>query len=234
MDEIALNVEPRDGQGKGPARRLRQSGKIPGVFYGPKSAAVPLAVDKKEFTSHVSNLEGSHLIRLQSPHADLQQKVALVREVQVHPVSGSVLHVDFYEVDLTQRLQVTVPLHFVGKAVGTTEGGILQPIVREIEVECLPSDIPQYIDVDVSALAIHDAIHYADVQMPPNVTAVYDTNEAVVTVLPPTVEEVKVAEPVEGVVEGAAPAEGAAAPKEGAAKEGAAKEAAPAKEGKGS
>jgi len=207
MDEIALNVEPRDGRGKGPARRLRDGGKIPGVFYGPKSAPTPLAVDGKEFTSHVTNLEGSHLIRFRSTTPDLQQKVALVREIQMHPVSGTVLHVDFYEVDLSQRLQVTVPLHFVGKAVGTTEGGILQPIVREIEVECLPTDIPQFIDVDVSALAIHDAIHLADVQMPPNVTAVIDSNEAVVTVLPPTVEEVKVAEPVEGAVEGVAPAE---------------------------
>jgi large subunit ribosomal protein L25 len=95
-----------------------------------------------------------------------------------------------------------------------------------MEVECLPTDIPQYIEVDVSALDIHDAIHYAEIQMPPNVTAVFDTNEAVVTVLPPTVEEVKVAEPVEGAVEGAVPVEGAAAaPKEGAApKEAAAKE----------
>jgi len=199
MEEIALNVEERDGRGKGPARRLRQSGKIPGVFYGPKRGVTPLAVDGKEFTSHVSNLEGSHLIRFHSPVADLQQKVALVREVQVHPVSGAVIHVDFYEVDLTQRLQVSVPLHFVGKAVGTTDGGILQPIIREIEV-------------DVSALAIHDAIHVADLQMPANVTAIFETNEAVVTVLPPTVEEVKAAEPVEGAVEGAA--EAAAAPAE--------------------
>jgi large subunit ribosomal protein L25 len=208
MDEIALNVEERNGRGKGPARRLRQNGKIPGVFYGPKSTATPLAVNGKEFTSHVANLEGSHLIRFQSPAAELQQKVALVREVQVHPVSGRVLHVDFYEVDLTQRLQVTVPLHFVGKAIGTTEGGIVQPVIREIEVECLPTDIPQYIEVDVSALAIHDAIHLADLQMPPNVSATFESNEAVVTVLPPTVEEVKAAEPTEGVVEGAAPVEG--------------------------
>jgi len=219
MDEIALNVETRDGQGKGPARRLRQKGKIPGVFYGPKSQATPLAVDNKEFTSHVSNLEGSHLIRFQSSAADLAQKVALVREVQVHPVSGSVLHVDFYEVDLTQRLQVTVPLHFVGKAIGLAEGGILQPIIREIEVECLPSDIPQFIEVDVSALAIHDAIHLADLKLPESVTPVFETNEAVVSVLPPTVEEVKVAEPTEAVVEGAVPAEGAEAKEKEAGKE---------------
>ena len=193
MEEITLSVEARNDRGKGAARRLRRSGKVPAVFYGPKSAATPIVVDRKDFAAHVANLEGSHLIRFQSPAADLQQRVALVREVQTHPVDGGILHVDFSEVDLTQRLQVTVPLHFIGKAKGVADGGILQPIVREMEVECLPSDIPQYIEIDVTALDIHDAVHLADVQMPPNVTAVFETNEAVVSVLPPTVEEVKVA-----------------------------------------
>jgi large subunit ribosomal protein L25 len=173
------------------------------VFYGPKSTSTPIAVDRKDFAAHVANLEGSHLIRFQSPTADLEQRVALVREVQHHPVDGGILHVDFYEVDLTQRLQVTVPLHFIGKAKGVADGGILQPIVREMEVECLPSDIPQFIEVDVTALDIHDAVHLADVKMPANVTAVFETNEAVVTVLPPTVEEVKTAA-AEGEGEGAA------------------------------
>ena len=212
MDEIALNVEERDGRGKSPARRMRRDGKIPGVFYGPKRDAVALAVDRTEFAAQVGTVEGSHLIRFQSAAAALGQQVALVREVQVHPVSGAVLHLDFYEVDLTQRLQVTVPLHFVGKARGLADGGILQPVLREIEVECLPTDIPQFIEVDVSGLAIHDAVHIADIAMPPNVSAVFESNEAVVTVLPPTVEEVKVAEPVEGVVPEAATAEGAATP----------------------
>ncbi len=213
MEEITLSVETRSDRGKGAARRLRRSGKVPAVFYGPKSSAMPIAVDRKDFASHVANLEGSHLIRFASSTADLQQRVALVREVQHHPVNGGILHVDFYEVDLTQRLRVTVPLHFIGKAKGVADGGILQPIVREMEVECLPSDIPQYIEVDVTALAIHDAVHLADVTMPANVSAVFETNEAVVTVLPPTVEEVKTAAAAEGEVEGAvAPA--AAEPKE--------------------
>lgn len=211
MEEITLGVETRDERGKGAARRLRRTGKVPAVFYGPKSTAMPIAVDRKDFAAHVANLEGSHLIRFESSATDLQRRVALVREVQHHPVTGGILHVDFYEVDLTQRLTVTVPLHFVGKAKGLQDGGILQPILREMEVECLPSDIPQFIEVDVTALAIHDAVHLADVPMPPNVTAVVETNEAVVTVLPPTVEEVKAA------AEGAA--EGAAAPAGGDAKE---------------
>jgi large subunit ribosomal protein L25 len=211
MEEITLGVETRDGRGKGASRRLRRTGKVPGIFYGPKSTATPIAVDRKDFAAHVANLEGSHLIRFESSVADLQKRVALVREVQHHPVNGGILHVDFYEVDLTQRLTVTVPLHFVGKAKGVADGGILQPIVREMEVECLPTDIPQYIEVDVTALLIHDVVHLADVPMPPNVTAVVETNEAVVSVLPPTVEEVKAA------TEGAA--EGAAAPAAGDAKD---------------
>ena len=202
MEEITLGVETRDERGKGASRRLRRTGKVPGIFYGPKSTAMPIAVDRKDFAAHVANLEGSHLIRFESSVADLQKRVALVREVQHHPVNGGILHVDFYEVDLTQRLKVTVPLHFVGKAKGVADGGILQPIVREMEVECLPTDIPQYIEIDVTALAIHDAVHLADVPMPANVTAVVETNEAVVSVLPPTVEEVKAAE---GAAEGVAP-----------------------------
>jgi large subunit ribosomal protein L25 len=204
MEEIILGVESRNERGKGAARRLRQTGKVPGVFYGPKSSAMPVAVDRKDFAAHVANLEGSHLIRFESATADLQRRVALVREVQHHPVTGGILHVDFYEVDLTQRLTVTVPLHFVGKAKGIADGGILQPILREMEVECLPADIPQYIEVDVTALAIHDAVHLDEVPMPPNVTAIVETNEAVVTVLPPTVEEVKVAEAEGATAEGAA------------------------------
>lgn len=202
MEEISLSVEARSDRGKGAARRLRRSGKVPAVFYGPKSSPTPIAIDRKDFAAHVANLEGSHLIRFQSDASELQQRVALVREVQHHPVNDGILHVDFYEVDLTQRLKVTVPLHFVGRARGVAEGGILQPIVREMDVECLPTDIPQFIEVDVTALDIHDAVHFADVQMPANVTAVFDANEAVVTVLPPTVEEVKTAA-AEGEGEGA-------------------------------
>jgi large subunit ribosomal protein L25 len=206
MEEITLSVESRGDRGKGAARRLRRSGKVPGVFYGPKSTPVPVAVDRKNFAAHVANLEGSHLIRFESSAQDLQKRVALVREVQHHPVDGGILHVDFYEVDLTQSLRVTVPLHFVGKAKGVAEGGILQPIVREMEVECLPTDIPQFIEIDVTPLDIHDVIHLADVPMPGNVTAVVETNEAVVTVLPPSVEEVKVAAEGEAGAATAAPA----------------------------
>jgi large subunit ribosomal protein L25 len=211
MEEIALNVEARSGRGKEINRRLRRTGKIPGVFYGPKTSTIAIEVDGKDFTQHVAALEGAHLIRFQSTVPELQQRVALVRETQRHPVSGDVLHVDLYEVDLTKRLQVTVPLHFTGRPRGVTAGGILQPVLRDVQVECLPTDIPQFIEVDVTELEIHDAVHLADLTMPANVTAVFESNEAVVTVLPPTVEEAKAEETTTEVAAEGAAAEGAPA-----------------------
>lgn len=221
METVELQAEVRSGSGKGAAHSLRRHGKVPAVFYGPKRQAALITIDSKEFFQKVSALEGSHLIRFQSAASDLADKVALVKETQYHPVTGAVLHADFYEVDMTKKLRVRVPLHFTGKAAGVALGGILQPIQRDVEVECLPGDIPEFLNVDVAALNIHDAVHVSQLQAPAGVTVCYDTDATVVTVLPPTVEEVKVEEaPAEGVApEGAAPAEAAKpeAEKKGAA-----------------
>ena len=146
MQTLDIQVEARDKQRKRDGRRLLRNGKIPAILYGPKTAAVGLALDKKEFSRRVAGLQGSHLVRLKSGAAALAEKVALVKDMQFHPITGDVIHADFYEVDLTAKIQVHVPLHFVGKAVGIARGGILQPIVREIEVECLPLDIPEFFD----------------------------------------------------------------------------------------
>jgi large subunit ribosomal protein L25 len=168
---------------------MRRDGKIPGVLYGPKTSPVPLELNKKEFSNRVAGLEGSHLVRLQSGSTALADKVALVKEIQYHPITGEVIHTDLYEVDLTAKIQVRVPLHFVGKAAGVVRGGILQPIVREIEVECLPLDIPEFFNVEVSALDIGDSIHIEELPMPEGVTVVSESNLALVAVVPPTVEE---------------------------------------------
>lgn len=189
METVEVEVFARDNGGKRNARRLRRSGKIPGVLYGPKVQPVALELDKKMFSTRVAGLEGSHLVRMKSNSAALAGKVALVKEMQYHPVSGDVIHADFYEVDLTARIQVRVPLHFVGKAAGVVRGGILQPVVREIEVECLPLDIPEFFDVEVSHLDIGDAVHVQDLAIPEGVTAVFESNFTLVTVVPPTAEE---------------------------------------------
>ena len=121
------------------------------------------------------------------------------------------MHADLYEVDVTAKIKLRVPLHFVGRAEGVELGGILQPIRREVEVLCLPTEIPDYLEIDVTRLGIHDAVHISDLKAPPGVEIPFDTDEALVTVLPPVVEEVKVApeaEAVEGAPAAAAPAEG--------------------------
>jgi large subunit ribosomal protein L25 len=206
MENIQLNIQTRAGRGKGYSGRLRREGKVPGVFYGPGTATSAICVDAREFRIKLAGLEGSHLIQFLSPLPELNDKVALLKEIQRHPVTSELIHIDFYEVDVNKPLQTTVPLHFIGKPQGVTVGGLLQPLRREITVECLPRDIPEFIAVDVSGLGIHDAIHIEDLVLPVRVQAVYDANEAVVTVAAPMVEE----KPAEEVVEAAAPVEGAA------------------------
>lgn len=188
METVEMEVSGREPGTKHRARRLRRMGKIPGILYGPKTEPMALEFDGIEFTARVAGLEGSHLVRLKSSAAGLADKVALVKDIQYHPITGKVIHADLYEVDLTETIQVRVPLHFVGKAAGVVRGGILQPVVREIEVECLPLDIPSFFDVEVSQLDIGDSIHVEDLALPSNVAAVYESNFAIVTVVPPTVE----------------------------------------------
>jgi len=188
LETVEIEVHSREPGTKRKARRLRRSGKIPGILYGPKVEPVALELNSLEFMTRVAGMEGSHLVRLKSPAPALADKVALVKEMQYHPITGIVIHADLYEVDLTEKIQVRVPLHFVGKAAGVVRGGILQPNVREIEVECLPLDIPQFFEVEVSQLDIGDSVHVEDLAMPGSVTAVYESNFAVVSVVPPTVE----------------------------------------------
>ena len=200
METLEIRADAREKKHKRDARRLLRNGKVPGIFYGPKTPSIPLELDKREFSSRIAGLEGSHLVRLKSESPALADKVALVKDMQYHPINGDVIHADLYEVDLTAKITVNVPLHFVGKAAGVVRGGILQPIVREIEVECLPLDIPAYFDVDVSALDIGDSVHIEELTMPADVAAVYDSNFPLVAVVPPTVEEAPAAaaEPVVG------------------------------------
>lgn len=220
MESLFLDVEKREVGGKGPARRVRMAGKLPGVFYGPGTPATPVQMDTRTFTRTIRGIEGTHLIELQSGESDLNGKKVLVRDLQEDPVSGRVLHVDLLEVPLDKAIEVQVPLHFVGKAEGVTLGGVLQPIVREVTVSCLPTHIPVSIDVDVTSLKIHDVLHMDDLQLPEGSKATRDDNEPIVSVQPPTVSEKPEEEAAEGV-EGAAPAaEGAeggdAKPAEGA------------------
>ncbi len=212
METVEITVQRRTGSGKGAARKLRSAGKVPAILYGPKRTTTAIAVEGAELGRRLAHLEGAHLIRLVDAaraDADINERMVLVRELQRHPVTGTPLHADFYEVDLTERLTVSVMLRFVGKAAGVVAGGILQPILRDIEVECLPTEIPDHFEIDVSPLGVHDAVHLGDITLPEGVSIVGDPAQSVVTVLPPTVEERP--EAAEAAAPEAAPAAAAAA-----------------------
>ena len=237
METVELAAEKREMRPKSRRNQLRREGHIPAVLYGPKSAPTPIAISGAELRARVSASARQRLMKLKSNSPELNDRHVIVKEIQRAPVSGNFLHADLYEVDLTRPLRVSVPLRFVGKAHGVAEGGILGPLVREVEVECLPLEIPEVVEVDVTALDIHDVIHISAVAFAGNVKPIFDTDYPVVTVLPPTVAEA----PVAAAAAEAAPAEGAEAAEGAAAApaaaevgaKGAAKEAAPAEKGGG-
>jgi large subunit ribosomal protein L25 len=224
METGELNCDLRPVRPKGIVHALRREGRVPAVLYGRGTQTTTISVNGAELRARMSATSHSRLIRLKSPASELDGRHVIFKDVQRAPVSGNILHADLYEVDLNRPIRVEVPLRFTGKAAGVAEGGILQPLVRAVEVEVLPLEIPETIEVDVSALGIHDVIHISTVSFSGNVKPIYDQDYAVVSVLPPTVAEAPVAAaPAEGAaVEGAAPAEGAAAAPAEGAEEGAA------------
>ena len=139
----------------------------------------------------------------------------MIKELQTHPVSGQLIHIDFYEVDMNRQIRVMVPVVTTGQSPGVEEGGMLNIVRRELEVFCLPGDIPESFEIDISDLAIGDSIHLEDMPLGDNVEVVADVNYTVVTVLSPKIEEEEVAEEEEeGLEEGEEGAEGEAAESE--------------------
>ncbi len=226
METGELNCEKRAVRPKSTITALRRQGRVPAVLYGPGTQPTPISVSGAELNGRLSAASHVRIVRLKSAAADIDGRHVIFKEVQRAPVSGEVLHADLYEVDLNRAIQVEVPLRFTGRAKGVADGGILQPLVRAITVECLPMEIPETIDVDVTGLGVHDVIHVSAVKIAGNVKPIFDQDFAVVSVLPPTVAEAPVAAAAEAAAAEGAPAEGAAAAAPAA--EGAAKEAAPA------
>ncbi len=214
MRTIELKVQERDVKIRPQA--IRRQGRIPAVVYGAGGENVPLSVDAREFS--LAGLGGgSHLIKFCADRGSLNDHMALVKSVQTHPVQGSPLHIDFLRVDLTKPVEAPVAIRYTGKCMGViTSGGILQPIRREIIVRALPHQLPEEIEVDVTDLDIHGAVHREELQLPEGVEAVDTENYTLVTVVPPVVE--KVEEPVEGE-EGLEAAEGGTEAAEGEAAE---------------
>ena len=217
MAENVLSADNRTATGKGANRRLRVAGHIPGVIYGKGRDTQPVVLDPKALEA-VLHKSGAGLNTLIDLSVAGRTDTVLVKELQRDPVYGRYMHVDFFQVDLTQKITVSVPIHFVGKARGVEFGGILDHPLRELEVECLPRAIPEFVEVDVSALEIGQSIHVSELRLPEGVAVMTDGALPVASVVLPAVEVE--ATPTETVVEGEVP-EGeaaAAAPAETPAK----------------
>lgn len=201
-----MSVQLREGTGKGAARKLRAGGRVPGILYGENEPPRNIEVDAKTFDA--LRRAGAHHRLLDVSFGDGQPPVkALVREMQVHPVSRAVVHVDLQRVSMQKRIHVTVPIHLVGKPEGVrNQGGILEHNLREVELECLPSEIPDEIEVDVTDLTVGQAVHVSDLQRA-GVTFLGHPETTVATVSLPAAERAHEEEAAAAEAE-AEPAEG--------------------------
>lgn len=235
MKEVALAVKKRDGKGKNFSRALRRSGRVPASLYGPERDPQNVSVDLADLQKLFRENRGSNvLLALDVDGAGDSGDKSLIRAIQRDPVDGEILHLDFHQISMTRPIHLMVPVHLNGIPEGVkTHGGVMQQIVREIEISCLPTQIPDSLELDVDELGIHDSIHVEDVSIE-NATILFDPKRTIVTVVPPTVSlEAKDEEEDEEGVEVAEGEEGEAA--EGAeegAKEGKGKEEAKKEEDK--
>jgi large subunit ribosomal protein L25 len=190
MDAV-LEALPRTLRGKNEARRLRASGKIPAVLYGGEPAGgTAIAVDPKVLMRILHSDTGVNTLISLKTSATGQVRV-LVREYQLDPVTSHLLHVDFYRVAMDKKLKVTVPIVVRGEAPGVKQqGGVLDFVHREVDVECLPADIPEHIEVDVSGLMVGQAVRVRDVAVNVKWTPVSESDLMLVHVIMPKIEEV--------------------------------------------
>ena len=190
MEQIDLKAQVRKTTGKSPARTLRREGRIPAVLYGQKTDSIMLSIDFKEFEQITKKANiGSVLLNLQIQNGQTLTRSAMIKELQTNPVTGAFLHIDFYEIDMQRKITVSVPVVTRGKSEGLEEGGLLQIVRREIELFCLPTAIPESIEVDISDLTIGDSIHMREIALPDDVELPEDIDFTVITVLAPKVEE---------------------------------------------
>jgi len=198
MSEHVLQAESREATGKEQAKKMRQAGKVPGVFYAHNEKSVPILFDEREIMKTLTSSEAG-LIDIQIGGKKIRK--AIIKEVQTDPIKNYLVHVDVMGVSLEEKVTVSVPIHIIGEAVGVKDqGGILHNYLREVDVSCLPLDIPDYVEVEVSELNMGDSIQLSTLTFD-KASIVGDLDQPIVSVLAPRVVKEEVAEE-EGIEEG--------------------------------
>ena len=198
VEQKTLQAHKRSKTGKGPAGRMRDEGWIPAVVYGREHDSEPLRVQERALDALLEEISVDNTLVDLSVEEDETRKV-LIREVQTHPWKSRILHVDFFHIREDEEIRVAIPIRFQGSPLGVREsGGILQTNRNEIEVECLPGEIPEYFELDVTDLEIGDSLHVADLNTG-GVRPLEDLDATLCVVVPPTIVEVEEEEPAEEV-----------------------------------
>src|ERR1035437_3539358 len=182
MNEITLEAEPRPMSSKGSLKTMRVKGRIPGVAYGDDGASVTLSIDEKSIQEILKSKGGRNaLITLK---IGVASHPVLIKEIQRHPITRDLWHVDFHRISLTKKIETKVPVHVKGEAPGVkVGGGVLEHLVREIRVKCLPTEIPASIEVDISGLQLNQGIRAKELSLPKGVEILMDAESVVVHVL---------------------------------------------------
>jgi len=202
MAEVTLEVSQRETSGKEIAKKIRREGRIPAIVYGGHRDPVSITVDRKAVSELVNKSEhGVRSIFLLKMSGSDKQRHAMIKDIQINPISRTMTHIDFVRVVMDEVIRVTIPIHLTGTAIGVkTGGGMVDFQVRELHVECLPNAIPDTVDVDVSNLEMHQFLRISDLTFPEGVKILDDPDRVVVGVSPPRAEEA-LPEPVEAVAE---------------------------------
>lgn len=178
--EATLKAEPRDGTGKGAARKLRATGRVPGILYGSGVESTPISVSSKDLL-HLFH-QGVSLVELEY---DGTTHLTIPREVQRDHIHSRYIHIDFLAVRRDEKVTLNIEVRETGEAAGVKSGGVIEHHLREVEIECLPSDVPEIIDLDVTALEIGDLLRVRDVVAPPGVEILTDPDTPVISVITP-------------------------------------------------
>ena len=199
MQQIRLEAQKREASGKGAARGMRRAGHIPAILYGRKNEVIPIRIEERGFRDFLQNYGENAFINLEI--AEHGTENVMVKDIQRDPVSNQLLHTDLLRISMDEPITSSISITLVGSAPGVREGGILEFPHRQLAVHCLPTLLPENLDVDISQLEIDDRLSVEDISLPEEIEILDDPNTRIVAIVPPRVEEEAEVETEEGVEE---------------------------------
>jgi len=189
MEQVLIKADKRNSTGKGVARKLRAAGRIPAILYGTNIEPVSITVSARDWENITRHMKRNVIFDMEIQEgAAIDKRPVMVKEIQRDGLGTNIMHIDFFQVSMEQTVEVEVPIHLTGKSKGEVLGGIVDVHLRSIKVECLPNQIPEQIVFDMTELDIGDSVHISDISLP-GVKLVEHAEIAILSIIPPTVEE---------------------------------------------